>query len=145
MKIADHVFDHFRAILRRLTPLSYTDQIDGLKSELLSALERADVCERRVHDLEQQIDFANFFDDIVSPSPLAQLEKRVLAAAHARAPEDEPRRRRELEVAQRELVELGMQCQALDAFCRLLLRRMEAPQPSGPAAASDSTPSRALP
>jgi hypothetical protein len=143
MKIADHVFDHFRAIVRRLVPLSEKGQIEGLKTELLSALERADVHERRVHCLQDQCDAltsVNFFEDRDS---LPKLERRVVAAARASgAPEDAARRRRDLEDLRRELVETDLQCQALDAFCRLLLGRMDAKQPPEPAVSTEITPSR---
>jgi hypothetical protein len=126
MKIADHVFEHFRAIVRRLSPLSEEDQIEALKTELLAALERADVCERRVHRLEDEVDNVKFYDRLFGPVTLTQLENRVVAAARPRDASDEARRKRELEVVRHEIVEMGVQCQALDAFCRLLLRRMEA-------------------
>ena len=141
MNVADRALDEFFALLRPLAGLSEREKIVGLKSELLEALERAHGLERELERLEGAADLGDAFDNVSLARSWLRLEERVLASAPPRAthPLGHGAALKELRL---ELLEMGWQCEALEAFCRLLMRRTKA---HGPPAASFSTHSQATP
>ncbi|MGH7437051.1 MAG: hypothetical protein ACRENE_15360 [Polyangiaceae bacterium] len=141
MKTANRALDEFRSLTQSFGESSEKEQIVSLKAELLEALERADEFERDLECLEDAANLGDTFDSLSLPRSLLQLQERILAAVPPGAPH-EPSQRRALKELRLELLEIRRQCQALDAFCRLLLRRKKV---NGPATASDRTHSQATP
>ena len=70
----------------------------------------------------------------------AELHHRLVDAERGR-PSAEADRRRLLHDMQLELLETAVHCQALDATCRMLLRRMDRPDP-GPVVEGGTQPLR---
>jgi hypothetical protein len=141
MKTSDRALDEFHSLTRTLEWLSEREQIVRLKSELLDALDRAHGLERELEYLGDAADLGDALDRLQVPRSLLKLQERILAAAPSGAPR-EPCQRRALNQLRLELLETQWQCQALDALCRLLLRRMKA---KGPSAASGCTHPQATP
>jgi hypothetical protein len=139
MKTTDRALDEFLSLTWCPAESSERDQIVRLKIELLDALERAHSFERDLEYLEAAADLGDGFDSLSLPRTLLGLQQRVLAAV-APGAADPPSQRRALKQLRFEVLETKRQCQALDAFCRLLLRRMKA---QGQAAASGCTPPQA--
>jgi hypothetical protein len=142
MNTADRALDEFRDLTRDLTEHSEKDQIVRLKIELREALERADELERDLECLADAADLGDALDSLSLPRSLVQLQERIFAAAPAAATHPHGQRLA-LKGLRLELLEMERQCEALDAFCRLLLRRIDAAPPA--AAASDRTPPQATP
>ncbi|MGH7435330.1 MAG: hypothetical protein ACRENE_06625 [Polyangiaceae bacterium] len=141
MKTADRALDEFHYLTRWLVECTEREQIVRLKTELLEALERAHSFERDFERLEYAADLGSALDSLPLPRSLLHLQQRILAAA-APGVTHAPSQRRALKELRIELLETKRQCQALDAVCRLVLRRMKA---LGPAWGSGCTPSQATP
>ena len=125
-------FFQFREVLSSLVTLSEAQQLLVLKCALLNALERAHDFQSRSRALE--VDLARLkslgaHSRHELQARFAEMPHRLVDALRGR-PSAKADRRRLLRAMRFELLETVVHCQAVDARCRMLLRRMARPHPA---------------
>lgn len=127
------VFFQFWQVIRSLVGLSEAQQLLVLKRELLRALERAHDVQRRSRSVEldlERLKSLGAYSTRELRARFAELHLRLVDAERGR-PSAKADRRRLLQATRLELLETVVHCQALDATCRVLLRRMDWTDPAG--------------
>ncbi len=127
-----HAAFRFWQIVRSVAGLSEAQQILLLKCELLRALVRGHHFQTRCRALEldfERLKSLGAYSRLELRARFAELHHRLVDAERGR-PGAEADRRRLLHDTQLELLETAVHCQALNATCRVLLRRMERPDPA---------------
>jgi hypothetical protein len=136
-------FLQFWQVIRSVVSLSEAQQLRVLKCELLRALERGHDFQSRCRALEldlERLKSLGAYSRRELRARFAELHHRLLDAGRGR-PSAEADRRRLLHDVQLELLETVVHCQALEATCRVLLRRMDRPDP-GPVVDGRTEPLR---
>lgn len=133
----------FWQVVRSVVGLSEAQQVLVLQGELLRALVRGHHFESRCRALEidrERLKSLGAYSRLALRARFAELHHRLVEAARGH-PSAEADRRRRLHDVQLELLETVVHCQALGATCRMLLRRMDRPDP-GPVAEGPAGPRR---
>ncbi len=133
----------FWQIVRSVIGLSEAQQVVVLKCELLRALVRGHDFQRRCRTLEldrERLKSLGAYSRRALRARFAELHHRLVDAERGR-PSAEADRRRRLHDTRLELLETVVHCHALDATCRMLLRRMDRPDPA-PVARGRTQPRR---
>jgi len=125
-------FFQFWQVIRSLVGLSEAQQLLVLKCELLRALERGHDFQGRCRALEldlERLKSLGAYSRRELRARFAELHHRLVDAERGR-PSAKADRKRLLQAIRFELLETMVHCQALDATCRLFLRRMDWTDPA---------------